>query len=65
MKEEPGAWGYNWTTLLLGDINTETWSSRFGLDARLTTFLWEKIIAVKSKEVKTGWFNSDKPLRIF
>jgi hypothetical protein len=24
---EPSAWGYNWATLLLGDISTETWSS--------------------------------------
>jgi hypothetical protein len=24
-------WGYNWATLLLGDINTETWSSRLGV----------------------------------
>jgi hypothetical protein len=23
MKREPSAWGYNWATLLLGDINTE------------------------------------------
>jgi hypothetical protein len=29
-KRESGAWGYNWTTLLLGDMNTETWSSRLG-----------------------------------
>jgi hypothetical protein len=26
----PGAWGYNWDTLSLEDINTETWSSRLG-----------------------------------
>jgi hypothetical protein len=24
------AWGYNWVTLFLRDINTETWSSRLG-----------------------------------
>jgi hypothetical protein len=28
---EPGAWGYNWATLPLGDINTETCSSRLGV----------------------------------
>jgi hypothetical protein len=28
---EPGAWGYNWATLSLGDINTGTWSSRLGV----------------------------------
>jgi hypothetical protein len=26
-KREPSAWGYNWATLYLGDINTGTWSS--------------------------------------
>jgi hypothetical protein len=24
LKWVPGAWGYNWATLSLGDINTET-----------------------------------------
>jgi hypothetical protein len=28
MKREPSAWGYNWATLFLGDINTGTWPSR-------------------------------------
>jgi hypothetical protein len=28
---DPGAWGYNWATLSLGDINTETLSSRLGV----------------------------------
>jgi hypothetical protein len=28
MKRESGAWGYNWATLLLRDINIENWSSR-------------------------------------
>jgi hypothetical protein len=27
---DPGAWGHNWATLSLGDINTETWSSMLG-----------------------------------
>jgi hypothetical protein len=27
---EPSAWGYNWATLFLGDINTGTWPSRLG-----------------------------------
>jgi hypothetical protein len=26
-KREPSAWGYNWATLFLGDINTGTWTS--------------------------------------
>jgi hypothetical protein len=34
-KREPGAWGCNWATLSLEDINTEIWSSRLGLGARL------------------------------
>jgi hypothetical protein len=28
---EPGAWGYNWDTQSLEDINTGTWSSRLGV----------------------------------
>jgi hypothetical protein len=27
---EPSAWGYNWATLFLGDINTGAWPSRLG-----------------------------------
>jgi hypothetical protein len=27
---EPSAWGYNWATLLLGDINTGTWPFMLG-----------------------------------
>jgi hypothetical protein len=27
---EPSAWGYNWATLFLGDINTGIWPSREG-----------------------------------
>jgi hypothetical protein len=30
-ERKHGAWGYNWTTLSLGDINTGTWSSRLGV----------------------------------
>jgi hypothetical protein len=29
-KREPRAWGYNWATLFLGDINTGIWNSRLG-----------------------------------
>jgi hypothetical protein len=35
----PSTWGYTWATISLGDINTETWSSRLVLDARMTTLL--------------------------
>jgi hypothetical protein len=44
--KEPGAWGYNWTTLSLEDIKTETWSSRLGL----TTLFGKEITVTKSKE---------------
>jgi hypothetical protein len=33
-KWVPSAWGYNWATLLLGDINTEAWSSKVGVGRR-------------------------------
>jgi hypothetical protein len=29
-EKEPNAWGYNWATLFLGDLNTGTWRSRWG-----------------------------------
>jgi hypothetical protein len=29
-KREQSDWGYNWTTLFLGDINTGTWPARLG-----------------------------------
>jgi hypothetical protein len=35
---EPGAWGYNWATLSLGDINTGAWSSRFGVGRKVDDF---------------------------
>jgi hypothetical protein len=59
-EKEPGAWKYNWATLSLGNINTGTWPSRFGLDARLMTLLCKEIIVVKSKEVKTGLFKTQE-----
>jgi hypothetical protein len=31
---EPGAWGYNWAILSLGDINTETWFFRLGVGSK-------------------------------
>jgi hypothetical protein len=34
MKREPDAWGYNWATLSLGDINTETCPSRLGVGCK-------------------------------
>jgi hypothetical protein len=52
---EPSVWGYNWDTLSLGDINTETWPSRLG-DGRKTDHHCsvKKNIVAKSKNVKTG-----------
>jgi hypothetical protein len=29
-EREPSAWGFNWATLFMGDINMGTWSSRLG-----------------------------------
>jgi hypothetical protein len=56
MKREPGAWGYNWATLSLADINTETWSSWLGgwTQGRRPCFV-NKFFVVKSKEVNTGY----------
>jgi hypothetical protein len=31
MEMEPGAWWYNWATLSLGEMKTETWSSSLGV----------------------------------
>jgi hypothetical protein len=50
METESDIWGYNLTTLL-GNISTETWTSRLGLYARLTTLLCAKIITAKFKEI--------------
>jgi hypothetical protein len=47
---EPGAWDYNRTHLLLGYINTETWSSRFG---GWTNYSLKNFIVSKSKEGET------------
>jgi hypothetical protein len=30
LKSEPSTRGYNWATMLLGDINIGTWPSRLG-----------------------------------
>jgi hypothetical protein len=52
---EPSAWGYNWDTLLLGNINTGTSSSRLGVGRKADTVLYvKKDIVAKFKEVKTG-----------
>jgi hypothetical protein len=49
MKRKTSVWVY-WATLSLGDINTETWSSRLGVGRKA-----DGLIVVKSKEVETGW----------
>jgi hypothetical protein len=55
MKRRPGAWGYNWATLSLWDINTGTWSSRLGVGRRADDLaLYKKRIVAKSREIKTG-----------
>jgi hypothetical protein len=55
MEREPSTWGYIWTTLSLGDIKTETWSSRQGVGRKADILALKKnnIVAI-SKEVKTG-----------
>jgi hypothetical protein len=54
-KREPGAYGCNWATPSLGNVNTETWSPRLGgrTQGCRTTLLSKKNV-IKSKEVKTG-----------
>jgi hypothetical protein len=34
MEREGSAWGYDWATLFLGDINIETWSSRLRVESK-------------------------------
>jgi hypothetical protein len=34
-RVKPNAWGYNWVTLFLGEINTGTWPSRLGESQKL------------------------------
>jgi hypothetical protein len=53
-RREPSAWGFNWVTLSLGDINTETWSSRLGVERKGDDLDLKNITVTKSKEVKTG-----------
>jgi hypothetical protein len=59
MKREPGASGYNWATLSLGDINTKTERER--LDTRLTTLFCKKIVVAKSKIVEPGCNVAESP----
>jgi hypothetical protein len=51
MEREPTAWGNNRADLSLGNINTQTWSSRFGAGhkAEGLALFKKKIIAAKSK----------------
>jgi hypothetical protein len=41
-KRDSDIWGYNWTTLLVGDINTETWTSRLGVEHKTDNLALEK-----------------------
>jgi hypothetical protein len=59
------AWGYNWATLSLGDINTGTGSSRLGVCARLATLLCRKITVTKSKERNTGCNVAETSKRVY
>jgi hypothetical protein len=52
-ERKSGAWGYNSTTLSLGDVNTETWSTMLGAGRKADDFaLYERITVAKSKDVK-------------
>jgi hypothetical protein len=53
-KRELGVWGYNWATLSLWDMNTETWPSQLGVGCKADGFVRKKIIVMKLKEVETG-----------
>jgi hypothetical protein len=63
MERQSGVRGYNWATLSLGDINTETWPPGW-LDARLMTLLCKKFALAKSEEVETRWFNSQESINL-
>jgi hypothetical protein len=52
-KGSPVSRGYNWATLSLGGINTETWSSRLGVGCKADDLAQlKKIIVTKSRKVK-------------
>jgi hypothetical protein len=53
-EKEPGAWGYNWATLSLGDKIKRPCPPGWGLDATLMTLPCKKNIIMKSREMKTG-----------
>jgi hypothetical protein len=56
-KRGTRGWGYNWATLSLRDINTETWPSTLGVGSKITLLCKKKNIFVTYKKVKTGWSN--------
>jgi hypothetical protein len=37
---KPRAWGYNWATLFLGEINTGTWPSNLGESQISDSKIW-------------------------
>jgi hypothetical protein len=53
MKKEPSGWGYNQTTLFLGDINTGSQPSRLGgLESETVKFGHERDTEVIDIEIK-------------
>jgi hypothetical protein len=54
LKWVPGAWGYNWATLPMEDINTEAWSSRVGVGRGATTLPCKKKIVEKPPRNSAG-----------
>jgi hypothetical protein len=48
---KPSAWRYNWTTLLLGDINMWTWPSRLGASRIWDNKIWSWILRDSDKRL--------------
>jgi hypothetical protein len=42
-EKEPSAWGYNWATLFLRDINTGTWPSMLGESQICDSKIWSRV----------------------
>jgi hypothetical protein len=42
-EREPSAWGHDWATLFLGDVNTGTWSSRLGESQIWDSKIWSRV----------------------
>jgi hypothetical protein len=54
MKREAAGWGYNWATLILGDINIVTWPSKLGLGLKVENLTYRKILFCKVLRFYSG-----------